>query len=326
VTDVRTLEEQFDRLATDLATLLTLVTSYSAWTRIVSSRQVLSEQIVQLGRDGSDMAGRLERLDSEIAAGFPRDWQAVLSQGDTYERRLKSLGEAVDEIEKQASREFQRLQDGFLTQLCSARCPEENLWSPIVFSQAEVQRVHEQLWGYAGRATVATLDYVEDVIQHLCSELRQKLASPDRERIADRANILLSELKALTAHLPYSPANDPQTVREYDGTPTSVFSELIDDVQKVWEAIGAYQERVAALSIDTPEFQLAPLEMEIISHLNSDALTDLGIVWGYLESSSADAVWSALRTLWERGALQVGIRRMLRQQTPDAGDRLSKGI
>jgi hypothetical protein len=309
VADVHVLDEQFDQMAADLTSLSTLVSAYSVWPRIVLLRKTLSEQIIQLGREGNNMSNRLEQLDREIAASFARDWQAGLSQGDTYERRLNSLLEVVDEIEKRASRQFQQLQSAFLSCLRSVNCPEEKLWSPIVFSQAEIQRVYEQLYSYAGRATIGAVDHAENMIQRLCSELRQMSASPDRELIADRIKVLLGELVKLTTDLPYTSANNPQTVREFDGS-QGVFLQTIDALQNIWGTIDTYRNLVIELNVDAPQIHLAPLEEEIASHLRSDALTDLGIVWGYLESLSADAVWSALRTLWEKGVIQIGIRKM----------------
>lgn len=303
--EVRVFDDEFDQLSADLAVLSTTVGAYSTWLRIASVHRTIIEKATKLGHDGIEIRTRLERLDNEIAARLSEDWQQGLSQGDTYERRFKALNDAIDEIENQANRKFQRLQDTFFAQLRSAHCPEEKLWSPIIFSQTEVQRVYDQLYTYAGRATIATVDHAEDAIQRLCSELRQKLASPNRERIADQANKLLGELTALTAKLPYPKANEPQTIREFDGQLSADFYQLIAEVKKVWEEVQFYQKQIDKLNIAVVDLTLSPLENTIIDRTRNDELVDLAAIWAFLDQSNPDQIWLAVRSLWEKGLIRI---------------------
>ncbi len=307
VSEVRTSEDWFDQLSANMASLSTLVAAYSSWARIASERKTLLEKIAQLGRDGDDVSTGLERLDSEMLAILTQDWQEGLLQGNTYERRFKSLSDSVDNIEKQANRKFQRLQEGFLNLLRSAQCPENDLWSPIIFSQADIQGVHEQLYNYASRAAIATVDHAEDAIQRLCSELRQKLASPDREHVAEQAHKLLSELAELTTRLPYPTANDPKTVRDFDGQLSGAFFWLISQVKSAWTEIQIYQKRVAEINEPTEELPLSLIENDFLAQLKNGSFTDLATIWEYLPYEP-EQIWLTVRELWEKGLIHIAIR------------------
>jgi len=303
--EVRTFDDEFDQLSADLAVLSATVGAYSTWLRIASARRAVIEKSAQLGREGIEIGARLERLDNEIAAHLSADWQQGLTQGDTYERRFKALNEAIDERENQANRKFQRLQDAFFAQLHSAQCPKEKLWSPIIFSQTDVERVYDQLYTYAGRAAIATVDHAEDAIQRLCSELRQKLASPNRERIVDQANKLLDELTGLTAKLPYSMANEPQMIREFDGQSSAVFYQFIAEVKMVWTKIPLYQEQINKLIIPNKRLTPSPLENAIMDQIRGDELVDLAAIWEFLDPNNPDQVWLSVRGLWEKELIRI---------------------
>jgi len=307
--EVRAFDHGFDSLSGDLSALAATVGAYSTWLRIASARKTIIEKSAQLGRDGIEIGTRLERLDNEIAARLTDDWQIGLSQGDTYEHRFKSLNDAIDEIEKQANRKFQRLQDAFFAQLRSAHCPENKLWSPIVFSHTDIPRVYEQLYNYAAHATIATVDYAETAIQELCSELRQKLASPNKNEIIDQAQRLLGKLIDLSGQLPYILANDLQTVRTFDGSSESEFHGFAGMIRSLWKEIEIYRAAVSELKSGALRMPLSPSENAIIERLTSDSFSDLANIWQYVEVTSSDQIWLSIRTLWEKGAMQISLRK-----------------
>jgi len=308
VKEIRSADTQVETLAANAAALAGRITAYSAWGRAAQTHDELLDALKQLGSDATSLRSQLEQIEAEMIRRLSTAWFDALPDGDMFERRLKVLQKQVREVEEQANNRFKRLQDSYQRMLREAKCPQDSLWSAIVYSPIDQVLVYEHLYRNATQATLASLDNADNQIQHWCSDLRQRMAAPDGNQIRVHAEQIIQELDTIKARIPYR-SDLAESVRDFDGN-QGAFIDLMRSLHIVWTQLSPFSDRIANLlrPHEAPEF--TPVDMTLLSLLKEPGVpTDLADVWEAAQKAGIDTIWVPLRSLWEKGILEIRVKR-----------------
>lgn len=307
--DVQRYTKQCAEICLEAPNLLKYFIGYRAW---VNAAQLYNEGISrlnQLGHSNSRIRHQLETLESAMASCLADTSKSVYIQGESYESQLKYLLSEITEHEMDVRNKFIALQDAYLEILRRACCPADRLWDNIVYSQSDSEKVYAQLYTNVGRATIATLDHIEDEIQRLCSELRQKQAASQETVTSEISTIVLDELGLLLQKIPFGIANDNEVIKSFDGRQSHAFARMLQDIQAIWHEIENYQTRITAIQFSTQKIQLISDEIVIIEKIQGGMLVNLADLWESLLPLSVEQIWASIRTLWEGGRISIKIQK-----------------
>ena len=293
-------------ITADAQSLEAKIRGHVAWTQITRLQTEVLSQIDQLSNNNISLRSQFDAIEREMSECIDQGWETAVQQGPIFERRLISLAEQIRQVSAQASQQFEIIQRRYREALVKISCPPKHLPESLVYSPLDPEKVYEQFYTNIQKAVIATLDLIEENIQEMSSQIRQKLVVDNTYEVNyEKTRRLQDDLINLSEQIPYFLANKLEVIQDE--------GRFFGLIKKIYDINLAMQPYVIQMANLEKKVELTKDEAWLIEKLPENASINLADILAQIDQTYSTSAWVALRGLWEKNQIQVILRRLLRK-------------
>jgi hypothetical protein len=323
-TALRDLEQDVTAIHKSSETLDEQYHQFTEWSRLVEDGARLFDDLQVLGDPATDLMTTFDRLSRDIRGDISAHALDALPNVTTYTSRLNELRGQARRLRDQAVEAFNDLQNRYRDELVrTIGYPRDRLWERLIYSTLDPVGIYQQLYGHVARALADVVDRMQRLQSTHLSGVRNLLNTPrladlpsrDRKRIEKRGHELethLSQVGDVLAQV-QERAVDLDAIRDFPAeSDGGGFRVLLSDLKALYDQLDSARQGLDTITTVLRQQALSPEETQVWKVLGkispADGFADLTVVRAEAHKIDDEALWSALRGLWEKQRAQVQVR------------------
>ncbi len=297
---------------------------FTDWCRLVEDGARLFDDLQILGDPAGDLMATFDKLSQDIRGDISAHALDALPNVTTYASRLNELRGQARRLRDQAVEAFNDLQNRYRDELVrTIGYPRDRLWEPFIYNPLDPVGIYQQLYGHIASALADVVDRMQQLQSIHLSGVRNLLNTPrlanlpprERERIEQRGRELETQLNQIGDALAQvkERAADLDAIRDFPAeSDGGAFRMLLAELKALYGQLDGTRQGLDAITAILREQALTSEETLVWKALEKISLagsfTDLTDLRTEAPKVDNEALWSALRGLWEKQRVQIQVR------------------
>lgn len=295
---------------------------FTDWDRLVEDGAELFDELQMLGDPAEELMKDFDKLSRDVRGEISARALDALPEVVTYASRLNELRTEARHLRDQAAEAFYALQDRYRRELAGAiGYPQDRLWDPLIYSPLNPQGIYQQLYHRVAEALTDVSDRLHRLqsghlvgVHNLLNTPRlSDLPSGERQEIVRRGRELRTHLDQIGQTLAEvrERAADLDIIRDFPAEGEGGFRDVLVELGAAYEQLDEARRRLDAITEAIRRQALSPEEAQVWEALEqlpvTDGFADLTALRAEAGEVDDEALWSALRGLWERQRVQIQV-------------------
>jgi len=297
---------------------------FTEWRRLVEDGASLFDELQRLGDSAADLMDAFEKLSQDVRGDISAHALDALPNVTTYASRLSELRTQARHLRDRAVETFNDLQNRYRDEFVrTIGYPRDRLWDPLIYSTLDPVGIYQQLYNRVSSALTDVVDQMQQFQSNYLSRARNLLNTPrltdltssERERVEQRGHELEKQLSQVGDELAQvkEQAAAPDAVRDFPAeSDGGTFRALLIELKLLYEQLDDARRGLEVITAVLREQALSPEETKVWKALEksspSGGFIDLAALRAEDRALDDEALWSALRGLWERQRVQIQAR------------------